>query len=489
MTAFTYSKGADGTDKWFEVTAVYYKSAAGTWVECKEGWYYDGAVKTWRQWWPHGSPGPVPKDWQVTTFMGKKPDGSILGPTLQRPIGAAWSQGGIYAFLTDAGSGGIEPGVIHRWSKTDNSYVIYAGQTASTQCTGSSSHGLNGSQASLSEAVMRYISAIKFNAANDMFVSVKGQILFFPGPNTNFTIPQLDYRIDTASDQGQTVTFFTTPKPVVPFTAYTLTGGDSGLAGKFDNVYIGGKYVKRFAGFGYANTTQEGYVNGTGGQEGTSRLGWDRYNTGAGFALDEVNKCLYYADTGNQCVRKVSTDPLTWGYSTTLAGPLPGSVQGGYVDSPDSTLARFFTPNDCAIWGNWVLVADKNNSALRGVRIAAGDDGWGQQGGQAIGEVITFMGSKSTAFKQLSLRNSTSSVEVSADNSTVYVGDGTRIIALDMATKTASLFTGSTTAGNVNGALVDARFSSLGFFDLRVQGGEFVVPEVGNSAGRLISNL
>jgi len=130
--------------------------------------------------------------------------------------------------------------------------------------------------------------------------------------------------------------------------------------------YSGG-YVGTLAGASDFNT----YADGMGKNA--------RFHDAMGVAVDNASGNVYVADTGNNCIRKITPD----GEVTTLAGKAGG---GGYADGTGSE-ALFFEPEGIAIdkSGN-LYVADGGNNCIRKITPAgvvtafAGGGGSGQSG-------------------------------------------------------------------------------------------------------------
>jgi hypothetical protein len=185
----------------------------------------------------------------------------------------------------------------------------------------------------------------------------------------------------------------------------------------------------------FAGNGERGYADGNGASA--------QFNAPTGIAVDG-NGNLYVADSGNHCIRKISSS----GVVSTLAG-MGGS--GGFADGT-GTAARFNYPYDVALdkSGN-IFVADLNNNRIRKVTPS--------------GVVTNFVGNGQGYFQDGTLATATmynpaSLVFDLAGN--LYVGQSwfIRKITPD---GTVSLFAGNTDAilgmGHIDGSGLGARFN------------------------------
>ncbi|MBI5756279.1 MAG: hypothetical protein HZA12_05070 [Nitrospirae bacterium] len=116
---------------------------------------------------------------------------------------------------------------------------------------------------------------------------------------------------------------------------------------------IGTKAIRTVAGMPLSAGMSDGYGRSA------------RFNSLEGVATD--GEYTYIADTGNHVIRKM--DAAT-GYVSTLAG-LRG--QPGSNDSSDSTAARFRGPTGMTLIGDFLYVADTQNSTIRRVNKNSGE--------------------------------------------------------------------------------------------------------------------
>ncbi|MBM3270125.1 MAG: hypothetical protein FJZ01_21025 [Candidatus Sericytochromatia bacterium] len=124
----------------------------------------------------------------------------------------------------------------------------------------------------------------------------------------------------------------------------------------------------------------------TSGYLDSATPGLVRFNSPRGIAMSSDKAALYVADSGNNCIRKVT---ISSGATTTLAGGdgttanPAGRVDGTYL------VARFKNPAGVVIGADGHLyVADSGNNAIRRVYLSAG-------GGHAVGDTESVAGNGS----------------------------------------------------------------------------------------------
>jgi sugar lactone lactonase YvrE len=86
-----------------------------------------------------------------------------------------------------------------------------------------------------------------------------------------------------------------------------------------------------------------------------------RFNFPGGLAIDAAGN-LYVADSSNNCIRKIAANG---GAVTTIAGATDTGTQDG-----DGTAARFGNPSGLALAGTTLYVADKDNHAIRKIDVS-----------------------------------------------------------------------------------------------------------------------
>jgi sugar lactone lactonase YvrE len=88
-----------------------------------------------------------------------------------------------------------------------------------------------------------------------------------------------------------------------------------------------------------------------------------------GLALGD-DGTLYFADTGNHCIRSVQRGVID-GEEVDVVDTVAGGGLPGYVDGP-SDAARFDHPLGLAVIGRALFVADANNDAIRRIDLDTG---------------------------------------------------------------------------------------------------------------------
>ena len=114
--------------------------------------------------------------------------------------------------------------------------------------------------------------------------------------------------------------------------------------------------VTTVAGCGGDADATTGYIVG-GYYDGPAEQAQFQYPTGLFVAQDGS---IYVADTGNNCIRKISPDGLV----TTVSGARTAGSTGG-----DLTQARFNQPLDVFLEGNILFVSDSYNHVIRSIQL------------------------------------------------------------------------------------------------------------------------
>ena len=104
--------------------------------------------------------------------------------------------------------------------------------------------------------------------------------------------------------------------------------------------------------------------NGTPGYTGDGGPGVEAQLNGPFWVVCWKHVFLFIADGLNHCIRKLD---LKKGRITTRAG----DSQAGYIDAESREKIRFTIPAGLAIQGEWVVVADYGNNAIRKVWVGA----------------------------------------------------------------------------------------------------------------------
>ena len=173
---------------------------------------------------------------------------------------------------------------------------------------------------------------------------------------------------------------------------------------------------------------------------------------GATHALVCKYRTLFVADSGNNCIRKISE---ATGYVYTIAGSSTAGFQDGY--SP-----RFYTPQGVAVSpdGSLLYIADKGNSRIRKLNIQTGlvttlagngmgpfSDGIGYRDG--VGTSALF--------------SSPLDVAITSDGSTLYVSDnfGGMVRSITTSSGQTSTVTGNAGTGFKDGAAATAQFGMI----------------------------
>lgn len=149
---------------------------------------------------------------------------------------------------------------------------------------------------------------------------------------------------------------------------YGFADNDVGTSAKFwgphgiavdlsNNVYVADYNNNRIRKIAPSGSTTTLAGNGNMGHTDSSSGASVQFTLPQGVAVDSSGT-VYVADTGNNCIRKVSPT----GSTTTLAGN--GNM--GYADSSVGTSASFYSPTAIALdsYGN-LYVADTNNKRVR----------------------------------------------------------------------------------------------------------------------------
>lgn len=212
---------------------------------------------------------------------------------------------------------------------------------------------------------------------------------------------------------------------------YYLTGaGEVNVGGGADNGYNEGRAC--------ANVFETG----------RSRCAY--FTRPAGIALDPSGKYVYVADTGNEVIRRVQVRGANKGKTKFIAGKV-GST--GFKNGSGES-ARFNVPISLTIdsAGDYLYVADRNNHAIRKVRISDG-------------RVTTLVGDPSTQGYldgRLSDAQLNLPVEVYYNKGNIYFSEaGTHMVrVVDMADEAVKLVAGDGSRGYSNGDRDNAQFDN-----------------------------
>jgi sugar lactone lactonase YvrE len=166
-----------------------------------------------------------------------------------------------------------------------------------------------------------------------------------------------------------------------------------------------------------------------------------RFDGPAGLAVDTVGN-LYVADRLNHRIRKITPD----GTVSTLAG----SGLSGFADGSDD-LARFYFPQGVVVFENNVYVADTGNHRIRRID-------------KTTGAVTTLAGKATAGFVDgaggTAQFHSPRAVAVNAAGQLVVADTGNHCIRLLTVGNSVVTLAGSDTPGFLDGADINARFSS-----------------------------
>jgi len=190
-----------------------------------------------------------------------------------------------------------------------------------------------------------------FQAPIDLAVDGSGRIVTLDGPGRVRRIDELG-NVTTLDDLSRSL-------PCQPETKFAVDPiGNVFMAenciNQIEKIDTNGVYTV-VAG---AGSSSPGFMNGTGGPNGTAAFWWP-----SGIAINSVGDLLV-ADWGNSCIRKIDTQ----GNVTTFSGsPKYGGDCLGMTDGP-ADLSEFCKPTGLALDGAGnLIVADTGNAAIRRV--------------------------------------------------------------------------------------------------------------------------
>ena len=196
-----------------------------------------------------------------------------------------------------------------------------------------------------------------------------------------------------------------------------------------------------------------------------------RFNAPRGIAAADAGT-LYVADSSNHRIRRVTIGAAA---AATQVSDFAGSGTRGHANAA-GTAAQFNNPVGIAIGGTTLYVSETGNQRIRAIDIASGavSDLAGSTAGYANGA--------GTAARF----NSPGGLAVSGD--TLYVADisNHRIRAVNIPSGVVRDVAGSGTAGHVDGAGADARFSSPTGIAVNETGTTLYVTDSGNHRIRVI---
>jgi hypothetical protein len=159
-----------------------------------------------------------------------------------------------------------------------------------------------------------------------------------------------------------------------------------------------------------------------------------RFNSPRGISLSPDSTYALVSDTNNNMIRKILM-------STRSVSTIGGGGSGNFNGFVDATglMARFWNPRSLKVSssGNFVLIADYDNSAIRKVIISTA--------------VVTTLASGFSV---------TSGVEISSNDTFVLVADQHRIRKIVMSTQVVAIIAGTTTGAFADGVGTDSRFST-----------------------------
>ena len=197
-----------------------------------------------------------------------------------------------------------------------------------------------------------------------------------------------------------------------------------------------------------------------------------RFNAPRGIAAADAGT-LYVADSSNHRIRRVAIGAAA---AATQVSDFAGSGAPGHANAA-GTAAQFDNPVGIAIGGTTLYVSETGNQRIRAIDIASG----------AVSD-LAGNGTAGYANGAGTAARFDSPGGLAVSGATLYVADinNHRIRAVDIPSETVSDVAGSGTAGHVDGAGADARFSSPTGIAVNETGTTLYVADSGNHRIRTI---